>query len=165
MMSGAMQAQSQKDATIATPETHYLMFQVMTGISGYAGPQPAPGHFALNKTQLEGFVRSVIPAIGLTGDARHKLGFTVGPLCFDMLDEEVRQFIRDTFAVARENDVAAAFHIDDSMCWGTRKDLLSNADNIETAGWDQIPSTGGARIGGQSRRSFHRRCVSTARSS
>jgi hypothetical protein len=91
---------------------------------------------------LESFVRSVIPAIGTKGDTRCKLGFTVGPLCLDMSDDEVRQFIRDTFAVARENDVAAAFHIDDSMCWGTRKDLLSNPDNIETAGWDQIPSTG-----------------------
>src|SRR5262249_46584513 len=37
---------------------------------------------------------------------------------------------------------AVAFHIDDSMCWGGRKDLLSNPDNIETAGWRQPPSTG-----------------------
>ena len=106
------------------------------------GPQPAPGHFALSKKQLEDFVRSVIKAIGMTGDARDKLGFTVGPLCFDMSDEETRQFIDDAFAVARENDVAVAFHIDDSMSWGTRKDLLSNPDNIETAGWKQKPSTG-----------------------
>ena len=68
--------------------------------------------------------------------------FAVGPFCFDMSDEETRQFIRDAFAVARENDVAVAFHIDDSMCWGERKDLLSNPDNIETADWKQIPNTG-----------------------
>ena len=84
----------------------------------------------------------VAKAIGTTGDARHKLGFAVGPLCFDMSDEETRQFIRDAFAVARENDVAVAFHIDDSMSWGQRKDLLSNPDNIETADWKQVPSTG-----------------------
>jgi len=84
----------------------------------------------------------VIKAVGTTGDARHKLGFAIGPLCFDMPDEDVRRFIRDAFAVARENDVAVALHIDDSMSWGTRKDLLSNPDNIETADWRQIPSTG-----------------------
>ena len=114
----------------------------MTGLHGYAGPQPMPGHFALSKAQLEEFVHDVVKAIGMTGDARHKLGFAVGPLCFDMSDEETRQFIHDSFAVARENDVAVAFHIDDSMCWGQRKDLLSNPDNIETADWKQKPSTG-----------------------
>ena len=123
-------------------ETKYLTFQLMTGLPGYAGPQPMPGHFALSKTQLEAFVNDVVKAIGTTGDARHKLGFTVGPLCFDMSDEETRQFIHDSFAVARENDVAVAFHIDDSMCWGERKDLLSNPDNIETADWKQEPNTG-----------------------
>jgi hypothetical protein len=126
----------------AVAETKYLSFQLMTGLHGYAGPRPLPGHFALSKAQLEEFVQEVTKAIGTTGDARHKLGFTVGPLCFDMSDEETRQFIRDSFAVARENDVAVAFHIDDSMSWGQRKDLLSNPDNIETADWKQVPSTG-----------------------
>lgn len=101
-----------------------------------------PGHFALSKAQLAEFVREVVKAIGTTGDAQHKLGFTVGPLCFDMSDEETRRFIHDSFAVARENDVAVAFHIDDSLSWGQRKDLLSNPDNIETADWKQVPSTG-----------------------
>jgi hypothetical protein len=123
-------------------ETKYLTFQVMTGLPGYVGPQPMPGRFALSKAQLEAFVREVVKAIGATGDTRHKLGFSVGPLCFDMSDKETRQFIRDSFAIARENDVAVAFHIDDSMCWGERKDLLSNPDNIETADWKQEPSTG-----------------------
>jgi hypothetical protein len=59
-----------------------------------------------------------------------------------MADEETRQFIRDAFAVARENDVAVVFHIDDSLCWGERKDLLANRDNIETADWTQTPNTG-----------------------
>ncbi len=123
-------------------ETKYLTFQIMTGLPGYAGPQPIPGRFALSKAQLEEFVHDVAKAIGTTGDARHKLGFTVGPLCFDMSDEETRQFIRDSFAVARENEVAVAFHIDDSISWGERKDLLSNPDNIETADWKQEPNTG-----------------------
>jgi len=129
-------------------ETKYLTFQLMTGLHGYAGPQPTSGHFALSKAQLEGFVRAVVKAIGTTGDSRHKLGFAVGPLCFDMSDEETRQFIHDSFAVARENDVAVAFHLDDSMSWGERKDLLSNPDNIETPDWTQKPSTGRRAVWG-----------------
>jgi hypothetical protein len=123
-------------------ETRYLAFQLMTGLPGYAGPPPMPGRYSLGKAQLEAFVRDVSRTIGTTGDARYKLCFVVGPLCFDMSDDETRQFIRDAFAVAREHDVAVAFHIDDSMCWGTRKDLLSNPDNIETAGWNETPNTG-----------------------
>src|SRR5262249_19819956 len=46
------------------------------------------------------------------------------------------------FAVARENDVAVAIHIDDSMGWGERKELLTNPDNIEAADWKLQPSTG-----------------------
>ena len=38
--------------------------------------------------------------------------------------------------------MAVAFHIDDSISWGHRNDLLANPDNIETADWKQIPSTG-----------------------
>ena len=124
-------------------ETKYVSFQVQTGLHGYASQfHPAPGHFSLTKAQMEEFVHSLVKAIGTTGDVGHHLAFAVGPLCFDMPDEETRQFIRDAFAVARENDVAVALHIDDSISWGQRKDLLSNPDNIETADWKQIPSTG-----------------------
>jgi hypothetical protein len=137
---GRLSATEPKTADSA--ETKYLTFQLMTGLYGYAGPRPMPGHYALSKAQLAEFVRDVVQTIGVTGDVRRKLGFAVGPLCFDMSDEETRQFIHDAFAVARENDVAVAFHIDDSMCWGQRRDLLSNPDNIETADWKQIPNTG-----------------------
>jgi hypothetical protein len=58
----------------------------MTGLHGYAGPQPEPGHFALSKSQLEAFVHDVKGAIGTKGDAGRKLGFTIGPICFDMPD-------------------------------------------------------------------------------
>jgi hypothetical protein len=123
-------------------QTKYLTFQVWPAMPGYPGIPPSPGHLALSKAQMTEFVRGVVGAIGTRGDARHKLGFTVGPLCFDMPDAEICQFIHDAFAVARENDVAVALHIDDSMSWGRRADLLSNPDNIETADWKQIPGTG-----------------------
>ena len=136
-------AAGDSNAPAGKAETKYVSFQVQTGLYGvYAGPPPMPGHFALSKAQLEEFVHSVVKAIGMTGDARHKLAFAVGPLDFNMPDGETRQFIHDAFAVARENDVAVALHIDDSMGCGERKDLLSNPDNLETADWKQIPNTG-----------------------
>jgi len=111
-------------------------------MEGYPGIPPEPGRRTLSKSQMAAFVHELLRAIGTAGDARDKLGFAIGPLCFDMSDEEIRQFIRDAFAVARENDVAVALHIDDSMSWGTRTDLLANPDNIETADWRQIPNSG-----------------------
>jgi hypothetical protein len=126
----------------APAETRYLTFQVMTGFDAWAGPHPEPGRLSLSKAQMEEFVRSLTKAIGTTGDARNKLAFAIGPLCFDMPDDETRQFIRDAFAVALENDVAVVLHIDDSMAWGRRKDLIANPENIETADWKQIPNTG-----------------------
>jgi hypothetical protein len=122
-------------------ETQYLLFQVWPAMLGYPGIPPLPGHMALSKAQMTEFVRSVVKAIGTTGDTQHKVGFAVGPFCFDISDEETRRWIHDAFAVARENDVAVALHIDDSMSWGKRQDLLSNPDNLETADWKQIPNT------------------------
>ena len=130
-----------KDAKIA--ETKYLTFQLMT-VPGTSFPMAFAENppSAPTKAQMEGFVREVSKAIGTTGDARQKLGFSPTHLRFDESDEETRRLIHDAFAVARENDVAVAFHLDDSMYWGARKDLLSNPENIETANWKQIPSTG-----------------------
>ena len=114
----------------------------MTGLPGYAGPPPMPGRYSLSKAQLEAFVRDVVKAIGTTGDARHKLAFAVGPLCFDMSDEETRQFIRDAFAVARENDVAVAFHIDDSMFGDTARTCCRIPTTSRRRTGSKMPSTG-----------------------
>jgi len=118
-----------------TAESKYLVFQAWPAQLGYPGIAPLPGRLSLSKEQMAGFAQSLIKAIGTTGDAGHKLGFAVGPFSFDVRDDETRQWIRDAFAAARENDVAVAIHIDDSMSWGTRKELLANPDNIETVDW------------------------------
>ena len=123
-------------------ETKYLAFQVWPLQPGYPGIAPLPGRLSLSKAQMEGFVRDVVKAIGTKGDARYQLAFAVGPFSFDVPDEETGQWIRDAFAVARDNEVAVAIHIDDSMSWGKRKDLLSNPENIEAADWKLKPSTG-----------------------
>ncbi|MGV3607250.1 MAG: hypothetical protein ACO1RA_12670 [Planctomycetaceae bacterium] len=124
-------------------ETQYLTFQLL---STPGAPFPmafaAEGPGTPTKALLESFVQDVVKVIGTTGDVKHKLGFTAGCLCLDMTDDETRQVIRDSFAVARDNNVAVAFHLDDSMYWGKRKDLVSNPENIETFDWKQTPSTG-----------------------
>ena len=121
-------------------ETQYLVFQVWPAQPGYPGLPPLPGRRSLSREQMAGFAQNLIKAIGTKGDARHKLGIAVGPFSFDVPDDETRQWIRDAFAVARENDVAVALHLDDSMSWGNRKDLLANPDNLETADWKQVPN-------------------------
>jgi hypothetical protein len=140
LLASALLGQARAQPLNDSAETKYLLFQVWPRMTGYPGIPPLPGRLALSKEQMAGFVQSVVKAIGATGDARHKLGFAVGPFCFDVSDEETRQCIRDAFAVARENDVALAIHIDDSMSWGRRTDLLAHPDNIETADWNQIPN-------------------------
>lgn len=124
-------------------ETQYLTFQLL---STPGAPFPmafaAEGPGTPTKALLESFVQDVGKVIGTTGDVKHKLGFTAGCLCLDMTDDETRQVIRDSFAVAQDNNVAVAFHLDDSMYWGKRKDLVSNPENIETFDWKQTPSTG-----------------------
>jgi hypothetical protein len=137
--SNALAAQERKGTDVA--ETRYLVFQVWPAQPGYPGIPPMPGRFSLSKSQMDAFVREVVSAVGTKGDTRHKLGFAIGPLSFDVPDEETRQWIRGAFAVAQDNDVAVALHIDDSMSWGQRADLLSNPENVETADWKQIPNT------------------------
>jgi hypothetical protein len=141
LLGAALLGSAMAQSTKAPDETQYLLFQVWPAQPGYPGIPPMPGHTSLTKGQMAEFVQGVVKAIGTTGDAQHKLGFALGPFSFDVPDGETLQWIRDAFAVARENNVAVALHIDDSMSWGKRADLLSNPDNIETSDWKQTLNT------------------------
>jgi hypothetical protein len=66
----------------------------------------------------------------------------LGHLSFDHGDTEVSKFIELGFELALETDVAVGFHIDDSMFWARRNDLLSDPQNVEAMDWDGTPSTG-----------------------
>lgn len=61
-------------------ETLYLTFQVQTGFDVWAGPRAKPGRLALDKPQLEEFVRSLTKALGTTGDVCHTTGTPLGTL-------------------------------------------------------------------------------------
>ncbi len=113
-------------------ETKYLIFQIFTFNNVEFPPL----------SDIETTVKGINAAIGDSGDKKHKLGFAVGPLTFDNTDQEISQLIRTSFRIADAEDVAVAFHIDDSMFFGTRKDLLANPDNIEWLDWNKTPNTG-----------------------
>lgn len=130
-------------ATPVTATTQYLTFQIFTGTpdpSIALGPPPlSPLH---TKAVMAKAVQDIINKIGITGDKNRKLGFTPGPLAFDHTDAELKRFIRESFEIAHEKNIAVAFHIDDSMFWGIKQSLLSNVQNVEWLDWNKTPNTG-----------------------
>jgi hypothetical protein len=141
---GCSQAQTPAAAqSAAYGETRYLAFQVFTGSTS---PQAALGSDAVldaipDRAQLDAFAADVISRIGTTGDARRRLALMFGPIAFDHSDARAEQLIEDAFDIALERQVAIGFHLDDSMFWGARRDLVADARNIERGGWDAPPST------------------------
>jgi hypothetical protein len=120
-------------------DTRYLLFQLFSG-----GPHPKTGifHTSADKRDYQGNIREMEQAIGPTDNLRatHKLGFAVGPLALDHSDDEVKRIISDAFALANENDMAMALHLDDYMFWKGAKDasgwkLTAIPDTVEWQDW------------------------------
>ena len=135
------QGQTSKEA-----ETHYLMFQVFIGA---ADPAIAIGGSGMNalgpmpsQPALDAYVKDIVTRIGSVGQGQTRLGVVFGLLAFDHTDAQVRGLIEAGFAIALKYNIAVGFHVDDSMFWARRKDLWSDADNVEWLDWDQTPSTG-----------------------
>lgn len=113
--------------------------QLLFYLSG-ASPEVPPGNPArvYTKAEIEDAVDRMLTAIGLVGDHVHtQLGFSVGPLMFDLTDAQLRTLIVNSFAVAEEKNVSVAFHIDDLMFWNRRKDLWSDENNVEWIDWSR----------------------------
>jgi hypothetical protein len=120
------------------PDSQYLIFQIFTyDVGDTAIPPHQP-----NKAQILATVDDITTKIGTVGRDTHFLGFAVGPICFDNTDVQVSQLINDSFEIALEKNVAVCFHIDDSMFWSTRQDLLRDSKNIEWIDWNGTPCTG-----------------------
>ena len=120
-------------ARAATPiGTQFLLFELAPSAPAIAEhPANIPA-----KSEMEREVDDVVNSIGTRGDRQKRhLGFTIGPLMFDLSDDQLRAYIREAFQVAEEKEVAVAFHIDDSMFWNNRKDLSSVKDNVEWSDW------------------------------
>ena len=128
-------------------ETRYLVFQIFTYGPNLLTPtmgegrNPQPARFP-DKAPLRAYIEDIKGRIGAVGDLQTRLGVMLGTLSFDHSDAETTKFIELAFSLALETDVAIGFHIDDSMFWGSRKDLLSNPENIEALDWDGTPCTG-----------------------
>lgn len=124
---------SDKTPPNSTEEIQYLLFQIFTyNPSSNGDKQPLDGMAMRNQ------VSQILAAVdnnrgnGIT----KQLGFAVGPLSLDHSDDELRGFIRESFAIADEKDVAVAFHIDESMFWINRPDLWNNPENVEWSDWN-----------------------------
>jgi hypothetical protein len=131
----------------AEQETRYLAFQIFTygpnpilAAMG-EGTHPQPARFP-DKAVLRDFIGDIKRRIGTVGDPQTKLAVVFGHLSFDHSDADVTRFIDLGFELALETDVAVGFHIDDSMFWGNRKDLLNDSKNVEAMDWDGTPCTG-----------------------
>ena len=146
----------------AAAETKYLLFQVWPRMPGYPGIPPLPGQWRSARSRWRSLCRawsrpSARPAMrGTNWVSPSGRSASTSPT------RSTRQWIRDAFAVARENDVAVALHIDDSMSWGAAQ---GSACPIPTTSrrrtGNKSPTRPGAWPGGPSRRSFRRRCVTT----
>ena len=129
---------------IATPETHYLAFQVFTGspnphvpIGGSPSLDAPP-----TRSQLDAFAADVIDQVGLTGNADRRLALIFGPVALDQTDAQIAALTTAAFDIALARDVAVGFHLDDSIFWSRRHALFSDPGNIERGDWDGPLSTG-----------------------
>jgi len=127
-------------------ETRYLAFQIFT-----YGPNPKiasmgegenPVARFPDQAALRDYMEDIKRRIGAVGNQQTRLAVTLGPLSFDHDDAAIARFIETAFNLALETDVAAGFHIDDSMFWAARKDLLGDRNNLEALDWDGTPCTG-----------------------
>jgi hypothetical protein len=120
----------------APAETRFLAFQIFTFSHEVFGGSKTP-----TKKELLDTIQDIKKRIGTAGDRQTKLGIVLGPLVFDQTDAEVSALIELGFTLALENDVAIGFHIDDSMFWSKRKDMLKDATNVEALDWNGTACT------------------------
>ena len=127
-------------------EGRYLGFQIFTYGANPKNASMGEGKDAVAKFPERGVLRDYIEdikgRIGTVGKPLTRLAVVLGPISFDHEDAEVTRFIAMAFGLALETDIAVGFHIDDSMFWGQRKDLVSDRNNVETIDWDGTPCTG-----------------------
>ena len=127
-----------KTAPLPTSEPKYLVFQIFVGAPGTASQL----NTVTPPSEINATVHDVIQKLGTKGTDQRRLGFALGLLAFDHSDAQIRALIRHGFEIAMRDKVAIAFHIDDSMFWGSRSDLVRDPDNIEWSDWAGSPSRG-----------------------
>ncbi len=128
-------------APLTGTEPRYLAFQIFEG-----GPDPAIPFDRVMvytpKEKIAAMARDIVTTIAVTGGERAKLAIILGPISFDHTDAEARQIIDDGFAIALAENVAVGFHIDESMFWSKRADLIGDPANVEWTDFSGRLSTG-----------------------
>jgi hypothetical protein len=122
-------------------ETRYLAFQVFLGTGETWMPWVDVVRYT-PKDKVAATVQDIVATIGMRGTGKAKLAFVVGPIAPDHTDLEAVQSIDDAFAIALEMNVAVGLHLDDSMFWSRRPDLMGNPANVEKVDWAGPASTG-----------------------
>lgn len=122
-------------------EMRYLAFQVFEGSSDPSIPFDKVVAYT-PKEKIAAVVHDIVTTIGVTGSERAQLAFMLGPISFDHSDAEARQIIADGFAIALAEDVAVGFHLDDSMFWSQRGDLIGDPATVEWTDFSGTLSTG-----------------------
>lgn len=144
-----------------TDETKYLMFQIFTSSPDPRmawDPRDKPIAQPPSKAAIAKVVDDIIQKIGSTGTEKRKLGFIIGPFSFDHSDAQIQQMISDATDIAIERNIAVGFHIDDSLMWAKRTDLMA-PDTIEWTSWDGTRSTGMLLDWGSERKIPPRMCL------
>lgn len=117
--------------------TKYLAFQIFIPTEN----STERNNFPPLPNGIGNTVDDIIRQIGTVGSKDYKLGFIPGPISFNNTDEQVRQLIRESFAIALKRNIAVGFHIDDSMFWD-RLSSLNKPENIEWIDWNKTVNTG-----------------------
>ncbi len=123
-------------------EVRYLAFQIFEGTPDPVIPFDTPPLVYTPASKIAAIAHDIVSAIGVTGGQRAKLAIMLGPISFDHTDAEVRQIIKDGFAIALAENIAVGFHIDDAMFWSKRADLMRDPDNVEWTDFSGARSTG-----------------------
>lgn len=118
-------------------QTKYLAFQLFIPTDS----KTESANFPRLQNGIEATVDGIIRQVGTVGSKNNKLGFILGPLSFNNTNDQIRQLMRDAFAIALKKNIAVGFHIDDSMFWD-RLSYLNKPENIEWLDWNKTPNTG-----------------------
>jgi hypothetical protein len=128
-------------APLTGDEIRYLAFQIFEG-----SPEPwIPFDTTViytPKAKIADLVHNLVTTIGVTGGQRARLAFILGPISFDHTDAEAQQIIQDGFEIALAENIAVGFHLDDSMYWSKRTDLIADPANVEWTDFSGTLSTG-----------------------
>ena len=121
--------------------TQYLAFQFF--VSG--STEPMGDYQGLNPfvslAKMEDFFSTVHSKIGTSAVKCRRPAIVIGPVALDYSNADITKLIDQSFALAKQYDIAVGFHIDDGMFWATRTDLWKNPENIEWLDWRGTPNT------------------------